>query len=228
MENNNKEGRLTLNSREVAVMLNKTHAELLREVDGRKDGKGVGIIPTLLKGNFPLSDYFNESSYKDESGKSNKCYLVTKAGCEILGNKQQGEKGILFTAKYVERFNNMENALKGVYHISETAIVNNVMNIIEGKLFTSMDERLSKYEENYRPTHANKISINNYIKNGLGEFRESEEVDLVKQRVLLMLNGQAWQDIPYEKLIKNMSLIDESIRAVKSFRVKKQLSLFEY
>ena len=34
-------------------------------------------------------------------------------GCELLGNKQQGEKGILFTAKYVERFNEMEQAIKG-------------------------------------------------------------------------------------------------------------------
>ena len=33
-------------------------------------------------------------------------------GCELLGNKQQGEKGILFTAKYVERFNIMEIAIK--------------------------------------------------------------------------------------------------------------------
>ena len=33
-------------------------------------------------------------------------------GCELLGNKQQGEKGILFTAKYVEAFNKMEEHIK--------------------------------------------------------------------------------------------------------------------
>ncbi len=30
----------------------------------------------------------------------------------MLGNKQQGEKGILFTARYVKRFNDMENYIE--------------------------------------------------------------------------------------------------------------------
>lgn len=94
-------------------MLDKGHAALMKDINGSKDGKSIGIIPTLLKSNFDLSKYFIESTYKDGSGKSNKCYLVTKMGCELLGNKQQGEKGILFTAKYVEAFNKMEEHIKG-------------------------------------------------------------------------------------------------------------------
>ena len=102
-----------IDSREVAEMLGKTHAELLKEIDGRKDSKNVGIIPTLEKGKFHVSEYFIENSYKvDNNNKSYKCYLITKMGCELIGNKQQGEKGILFTAKYVERFNAMEKKLK--------------------------------------------------------------------------------------------------------------------
>ncbi len=65
----------------------------------------------LEKSNFDLSNYFVESSYKAGT-KEYKCYLCTKLGCELLGNKQQGEKGILFSAKYVERFNQMERMLK--------------------------------------------------------------------------------------------------------------------
>ena len=103
-----------IDSREVAEMLGKSHSAVLKDIQGSNDGKTVGIIPTLLKSNFDLSKYFIESSYKDQSGKSNKCYLCTKIGCELLGNKQQGEKGILFTAKYVERFNEMERKLKEI------------------------------------------------------------------------------------------------------------------
>lgn len=103
-----------IDSREVAEMLGKSHSAVLKDIQGSNDGKTVGIIPTLLKSNFDLSKYFIESSYKDQSGKSNKCYLCTKMGCEMLGNKQQGEKGILFTAKYVERFNEMERKLKEI------------------------------------------------------------------------------------------------------------------
>ena len=54
------------------------------------------------------SDFFIPSSYKDASGKENKCYEVTRLGCDFLANKSTGEKGVLFTARYVKRFHEME------------------------------------------------------------------------------------------------------------------------
>ena len=100
-----------IDSREVAEMMGKTHSALLKDLQGSKDGKSIGIIPTLEKSNFDLSNYFIESSYKAGT-KEYKCFLCTKLGCEMLGNKQQGEKGILFTAKYVEKFNEYEKRLQ--------------------------------------------------------------------------------------------------------------------
>ena len=99
----------TISSREVAEMLGKEHYDLLKDIEG--NGKTVGIIPVLEKGNFPVSNYFIESTYKSGT-REYKCYEITKMGCEMLGNKQQGEKGILFTAKYVKRLNEMEKSLK--------------------------------------------------------------------------------------------------------------------
>ena len=108
----------TIDSREVAEMLGKEHKYVLRDIEGTDDV--VGIIPTLIGANLHSSKYFIESSYKDARNRIQKCYLVTKMGCELLGNKQQGEKGILFTAKYVERFNQMEQAIKNPYsHLSK-------------------------------------------------------------------------------------------------------------
>lgn len=101
----------TIDSREVAEMLGKDHANLLKDIQG--SGKNLGIIPVLEKGNFHVSEYFVESSYKIEgNNKTYKCYGCTKLGCEMLGNKLQGEKGILFTAAYVKKFNEMEVSLK--------------------------------------------------------------------------------------------------------------------
>lgn len=114
----NAEGREinVIDSREVAEMLGKEHREILNYLEGRYDKNGkekvTSIIKVLLKEHLPLANYFIESSYKDGSGKSNKCYLVTKMGCELLAHKMKGEKGILFSAKYVERFNQMERILK--------------------------------------------------------------------------------------------------------------------
>lgn len=105
----------TIDSREVAEMLSKRHSDVLEYIEGKydKDGKVriVGIIPTLENGGVRYQDYFIPHSYKSGT-REYKCYLVTKMGCEMLGNKQQGEKGILFTARYVERFNQMEQMLK--------------------------------------------------------------------------------------------------------------------
>lgn len=109
MENKLTNQTLTIDSREVAEMLGVEHKEIIRKIEGGT--KEVGIITTLMGGNFPLNNYFIESTYKDSLNRTKKCYLVTKMGCELLGNKQQGAKGILFSAKYVERFNEMEKQL---------------------------------------------------------------------------------------------------------------------
>ena len=99
-----------IDSREIAKMMGKTHRDIKEKK--QKKNKNSGIIQTLTKGNYQISNYFIESSYKDTKGKERKCYLVTEIGCVLLGNKLQGEKGILFTAKYVEKFNEYENKLK--------------------------------------------------------------------------------------------------------------------
>lgn len=95
---------------EIAEMIGKAHSDVLKMLEGTK--RIVGIIPVLTEGNFTLSDYYIESSYKDASGKRNKCYECTKLGCDLLANKLTGEKGILFTAKYVKKFSQMENVMK--------------------------------------------------------------------------------------------------------------------
>lgn len=105
---NNKE--LTIDSREVAEMIGIKHWQILRKLEGTEKAKG--IISILADNKIVVSQYFIESNYKDKSGKENKCYLCTKMGCEFLANKFTGEKGILFTAKYVERFNQMEENIK--------------------------------------------------------------------------------------------------------------------
>lgn len=101
-----------IDSREIAEMVEMEHYKLLEKLEGTKNGKTKGIIPILSNHNFVVSEYFIESSYKTEgNNKTYKCYLFTKLGCEFIANKFTGEKGILFTAKYVKRFNEMEKVL---------------------------------------------------------------------------------------------------------------------
>ena len=99
-----------IDSREIARMMGVPHWYILKCIEG---GNGVvGILPTLSLHGIKFDDYYILSSYKQSNNAENRCYLVTKKGCELLGNKQSGEKGILFSLAYVERFNEMEKELK--------------------------------------------------------------------------------------------------------------------
>lgn len=102
----------TITTVEVAEMMELEHWQILRKLEGTKNQDGstkqVGIIQILTNNKIVVSDYFIPSTYKDASGKENKCYKVTKMGCDFLANKFNGEKGIIFTARYVKRFDEME------------------------------------------------------------------------------------------------------------------------
>lgn len=90
----------TLDSREVAKMVGKDHPHLCRDIR-----RYLSTIDDKLS--LDSQDYFAESTYTDKQGKLRKCYKLTKMGCEMVANKLTGEKGILFTAEYVKRFNEM-------------------------------------------------------------------------------------------------------------------------
>lgn len=92
-----------LDSREVAKMVGMRHADLMRNISHYVD-----VISTNAK--LRSLDFFIERDYIDKKGESRKRYDTTKKGCEMVANKLTGEKGILFTAEYVERFNQMEEA----------------------------------------------------------------------------------------------------------------------
>ena len=104
-----------IDSREVARMMGKEHREILCYIEGKKvKGKDyiTGILPTLQGEQLIPTNYFIESSYIADNGTKHRCYLCTRMGCDLLATRQTGEKGILFCAKYVERFNEMEKELK--------------------------------------------------------------------------------------------------------------------
>ena len=60
--------------------------------------------------NFARSAFFTEDTYRSEQNREMPCYLISKMGCEMVANKLTGEKGVLFTAAYVTKFNEMETA----------------------------------------------------------------------------------------------------------------------
>lgn len=103
----------TITTLEVAEMMETEHWKILRKLEGQnKNGKHIrGFIDVLNDNEIVVADYFIKSTYPDAKGEVRPCYEVTKLGCDFLANKATGEKGILFTARYVKRFYEMDNFL---------------------------------------------------------------------------------------------------------------------
>lgn len=122
----------TITTLEVAEMMEVPHSDLLKKLEGRKDRKGY--IQILTEGQMSVSDYFIPSTYRDASGKENKCYEVTKLGCDFLANKSTGEKGVLFTARYVKRFYEMEHQVRQVPITEHPGEVANYLKVIDRRM----------------------------------------------------------------------------------------------
>ena len=93
-----------IDSREVAEMVGKDHNKLLRDIRE--------YCNQLSLSKIGQSDLFEESTYRTERGKEYPCYNVTKKGCEFIAHKLTGQKGTEFTAKYINRFHDMEEKIQ--------------------------------------------------------------------------------------------------------------------
>lgn len=93
----------TLDSTEIADMIDKEHSKLLRDI--RR------YIEQFNEAKIGFVDFFKESTYKDAKGETRPCYRITKKGCEFIAHKLTGTKGTIFTARYINRFHEMQDIL---------------------------------------------------------------------------------------------------------------------
>lgn len=94
----------TIDSREVAQMVSRDHNELMKTIRI--------YVEYLGQGDFTHSNFFIEHSYLNSQNKKQPCYMITRKGCDMVANKMTGEKGVIFTAAYVTKFESMEEQIK--------------------------------------------------------------------------------------------------------------------
>ena len=97
----------SISSREVAEMMETRHDNLMNKIE-----KHTAILEKVTDLKIKVSDLWQLSSYKDNTGRTLKEYQVTKKGCEFLAHKTTGEKGDLFTIRYMNKFEEMEQYIK--------------------------------------------------------------------------------------------------------------------
>lgn len=101
----------TLDSREVAKMIRKEHKALMRDI--RRYINQINECNLAPVDNLEIApgDFFRESTYYDGKGEMRPCYQITRKGCEFIANKLTGTKGTAFTARYINRFHEMEDII---------------------------------------------------------------------------------------------------------------------
>ena len=128
----------TLTSMEVAEMVNKEHSHLMRDI--RR------YIKQLNEAKIGLVDFFMESTYTDAKGEIRPCFNVTQKGCEFIAHKMTSQKGTEFTARYVNKFHELEEG-----NITNSLIT--ALNTISESMTTicnsqnDINNRLSRLEE---------------------------------------------------------------------------------
>lgn len=148
MKNNMQVMYPTLTSMEVAKMVEKRHGNLIRSIsmysayikesnddicqlknELSKEKHECSELKNELakKETIDLQEFWTKSSYFDEQGKSRICYNITKKGCEFIAHKCTGRKGTVFTARYINRFHEMEHEITG-NRLETTGKVPNVAN----------------------------------------------------------------------------------------------------
>ncbi|MDM5202438.1 Rha family transcriptional regulator [Bacillus velezensis] len=156
-------GQYLADSRDVAEVTGKRHSDLIRTIKG--------YIDTILTdAKLRSSDFFIASTYEDSKGEIRPCFLLTKKGCEMVANKMTGEKGILFTAAYVDQFNQMERHLQNDY--SQLSPQLQQMIQLEQRQ-NEQDKRLNQLENNLQINSFQQNVIHKQIRKRVYEIRDN-------------------------------------------------------
>lgn len=132
--------KLVTDSREVAEMIEKEHSHLLRDVRN--------YIEILGKSKIGFADFFIESYYTDSQGKPRPHFYLTKQGCEMVANKMTGQKGVLFTAIYVSKFNDMEKHQVKLQPKSQAELM-----LMYAEQFVEYEKRINRLEADTAAAH---------------------------------------------------------------------------
>lgn len=124
----------TLTSMEVAEMVEKTHDNLIKAIRRyskyidesnisldavKNDAVENEIGDNAVKNDavetevINLQEFWTSAQYIDSKGQTRPCYNITKKGCEFIAHKCTGKKGTVFTARYINRFHEMEQEISG-------------------------------------------------------------------------------------------------------------------
>lgn len=179
-------GLKTLNSLEVAEMVEKPHKNLLRDIRQ--------YCEYLAETKIEPGEFFIESTYKDGNNQDRPCYLITKKGCDMVANKLTGKKGTVFTARYVTRFDEMERKTLAIPTTPE-GIIKVLLQASDdnSEHLKTIDNRVTNIEENTRLDPGQYSYLGKLISRRISEVKQVHKLDLNRRQ-----NGELYRGLNKE------------------------------
>lgn len=179
----------TISSREVAEMMDVRHGDLLEKIDK--------INKDFSNGKIRSSKYWVEGVYKQAgNGKENREYQVTKLGCEFLAHKTTGKKGNLFTARYMDKFEEMKVEVTRNSYMIEDPIERAKAWIREEEerkmLALTVEQQKPKVEYHDTVLNSNKLVTTTDIAKDLGMSARSLNLKL-NELGIIFKQGKSWK-----------------------------------
>ena len=137
----------------VAKFFEKEHRSVLRDI------RELDCSEDFRQHNFV------QSSYKNEQGKKQPCYYMTRDGFTFLAMGYRGKKASHFKELYIQKFNHMENFIRTL--------------ITTRNDFPLLTENISLLHDNPQPYHfSNECNLINKLVTGMTakKFREVHEL----------------------------------------------------
>ena len=179
-----------LSSREVAEMMKVEHSKLLRKIDG--------INEDFVKAQIGFYKYWNEGEYINPvNNKPCREFQMSKKGCEFLAHKTTGTKGNLFTDKYMDRFEEMENQINGTTSVDELTTIDKVFGLLEGtKLIGAVVQAVVNITVQQRMNTLD--ALNKETKKVIIDQLENKNMELSNE------SARMWKEIKDNQAVINM------------------------
>ncbi|WP_321825641.1 Rha family transcriptional regulator [Clostridium butyricum] len=179
-----------LSSREVAEMMKVEHSKLLRKIDG--------INEDFVKAQIGFYKYWNEGEYINPvNNKPCREFQISKKGCEFLAHKTTGTKGNLFTDKYMDRFEEMENQINGTTSVDELTTIDKVFGLLEGtKLIGAVVQAVVNITVQQRMNTLD--ALNKETKKVIIDQLENKNMELSNE------SARMWKEIKDNQAVINM------------------------
>lgn len=198
----NQNGKHLVDSREVAKMTVRDHSNLMRDIRG--------FVSILENSNLNSQDFFIPSTYKTEgNNKTYDCYLLTRKGCDMVANKMTGEKGVLFTAAYVTKFEEMEKRETRFTMPPQSPAE---ILLASAQQLVDQERRLKEQESRLNAVETKQEHITEVLSLNPTEWRKKVNALINK---IAMKNGDNYQDIRNQ----SYNLLEERAKCKLDIRV---------